>query len=101
MEQFDVETELAEIAALDRQVEMKKVKALARIADENFLPPPRRTPQQSERDKTNVNDATVNFIVDFPPATRSDGVLEYWSIGSGNPSLHHSITPTLHFFYSA
>jgi len=27
---------------------------------------------------------------------RSDGVVEYWSTGS-NPTLHHSITPTLQF----
>ena len=38
MEQFDIEPKLVEKAALDRQVEMKKIQALAGIADENFLP---------------------------------------------------------------
>ena len=52
IEQFHVEPEFTKKAALDGQIEMKKIQALARIADENLFAPPRGGPQQREHDET-------------------------------------------------
>ena len=74
MEQFDVEAELLEIAPLDRQIEMKKVKTLARIADENFLPRRRETAHSRVSANSNRTRSTCqSSSVVFPP---NPGVME-------------------------
>jgi hypothetical protein len=52
IEQLHVQAELLEKAPLDRQVKVKKVEALARIADEDLLPyHPGSAPEASARTK--------------------------------------------------
>jgi hypothetical protein len=61
VEQFDFVPEFTKKTALDRQIEMKKIQALARIADENLLPRPGGGPKQRKRDDVQTRDMPIIY----------------------------------------